>query len=156
MFSGFRLLTGGGGCKLEPQTKCETKKVRAELPRAMTVIAKEILCVAILCGSGLLGAGCHKKAGNDAAAATNQPQAEVPAAGAPSGTGGGRVPVAAPVPVKNASELDRALSNWVARNRRAPRNFEEFAATAGVNIPPPPNGKRYAIDKTGHVVLIKR
>jgi hypothetical protein len=122
----------------------------------MTVIAKRILWVAILCGSGLLGAGCHKEAGNSAAAATNQAQAEGPAAGAPARTGGGGVPVAAPVPVKNVSELDRALSSWVARNRRAPRSFEEFAATAGVNIPPPPDGKQYAIDKTGHVVLVKR
>ena len=120
------------------------------------MIAKRILYVSILGGLALISASCRKETGNKSAAATNQPQAEVPLAGANPGTGGGRVPVAAPVPVKNASELDRALTNWVARNRRAPRNFEEFAATAGVNIPPPPDGKRYAIDKTGHVVLVKR
>src|SRR3954454_24150953 len=120
----------------------------------MTAIAKRILWVCMLCAVGLIGVGCRKETGNGVGAATNRPEAELPPAGAP-GTGGGRVPVAGPVPVKSASELDRALNNWVARNRRAPRSFEEFAATAGINIPPPPAGKRYAIDKTGHVVLVK-
>jgi len=42
------------------------------------------------------------------------------------------------------------------RNRRPPKNFEDFAATSGVEIPPPPDGKRYAIDKTMHIILVKR
>jgi hypothetical protein len=52
--------------------------------------------------------------------------------------------------------MDRELRKWIVRNRRPPKNFEDFAATAGVSIPPAPDGKKYVIDKTMHVILAKR
>jgi len=52
--------------------------------------------------------------------------------------------------------LDRELRKWILRNRRPPKNFEDFAATSGVEIPPPPGGKKYVVDKTMHVVLANR
>lgn len=54
------------------------------------------------------------------------------------------------------SELDRYLRRWLVQNRRRPANFEEFAATAGITIPPPPAGKKYVITKRMHVQLVDR
>jgi hypothetical protein len=54
------------------------------------------------------------------------------------------------------AELRRALARWLVRNRRPPANFEDFAATAGVVIPPPPAGKKYVITKDMHIQLVDR
>jgi hypothetical protein len=52
--------------------------------------------------------------------------------------------------------LNRALIRWIVGNRRPPANFEDFAATAGVTIPPPPAGKKYIIAKNMHIQLVDR
>jgi hypothetical protein len=52
--------------------------------------------------------------------------------------------------------LNRCLIRWLIANKRRPNNFEDFAATAGVPIPPPPAGKQYAIGKDMHIVLVNR
>lgn len=52
--------------------------------------------------------------------------------------------------------LDRAMVRWLVGHRRTPANFEEFAATAGVAIPPPPAGKKYMIRKDMHIALVDR
>jgi hypothetical protein len=54
------------------------------------------------------------------------------------------------------AELNRAMMRWLMRNRRTPANFDEFSATAGVVIPPPPAGKKYTIGKDMHILLIKQ
>lgn len=51
-------------------------------------------------------------------------------------------------------QMDRALLKWLMANRRKPSSFEEFAATAGVPIPPPPAGKKYFIDKNMHILVV--
>ena len=56
----------------------------------------------------------------------------------------------------NLRELQRTLIRWTMVNRRAPKNFDDFAATAGIPIPPPPPGKKYFIDKTMHVLLVNQ
>jgi hypothetical protein len=53
-------------------------------------------------------------------------------------------------------ELDRSLLRWILGNRRRPQSFEDFAATAGVTIPPPPAGKKYIIGKDMHIQLVNR
>jgi hypothetical protein len=53
-------------------------------------------------------------------------------------------------------QLDQAMLRWVMANRRAPASFAEFAATAGVAIPPPPSGKKYAFSQTMHVILVNQ
>jgi hypothetical protein len=66
-------------------------------------------------------------------------------------------PVAVNTPATGAPdlrELDRDLIRWIVGNRRPPKNFADFAATAGVQIPPPPAGKKYIIDKTMHIQLV--
>ena len=53
-------------------------------------------------------------------------------------------------------ELNRSLLRWMMGHRHRPKDFEEFAATAGVTIPPPPAGKKYRIGKDLHIVLVDR
>ena len=52
--------------------------------------------------------------------------------------------------------LNRCLVRWLIANKRRPKDFEDFAATAGMPIPPPPEGKRYVIGKDMHVALVSR
>jgi hypothetical protein len=52
------------------------------------------------------------------------------------------------------SELNRDVRRWLLRNRRPPKDFAEYAATATIQIPPPPAGKKYALDKHLHILLI--
>jgi hypothetical protein len=56
----------------------------------------------------------------------------------------------------NLREIQRTLIRWTMVNHRAPKNFDDFAATAGIPIPPPPAGKKYFIDKTMHVLLVNQ
>lgn len=66
-------------------------------------------------------------------------------------------PVAAPPPTNgqpDLSELNRAIRRWLIANRRAPKNFDDFAATAGVSIPPAPPGKKYILSQNMHVQLV--
>jgi hypothetical protein len=62
----------------------------------------------------------------------------------------------AQAPNAEPPDLNRELRKWILRNRRPPKDFDDFSSTAGIDIPPPPDGKKYAIDKTMHVVLVKR
>jgi hypothetical protein len=57
----------------------------------------------------------------------------------------------------DVAELTRQLRRWTMRNGHAPQNFQEFAANAGFQIPPPPPGMKYDI-KTSNlsVVLVKQ
>ncbi len=65
-------------------------------------------------------------------------------------------PAVAPNGEPDLGELNRSLLRWVMANRRKPASFEDFAATANVTIPPPPAGRKYAIDpSTMHIVLVK-
>jgi hypothetical protein len=78
------------------------------------------------------------------------------------------LPVATPTPAAapalatapngepDLKELDRSLLRWLMRNRRKPASFEDFSATAGVAIPPPPAGKKYVIAKNMHIQLVDR
>ena len=63
---------------------------------------------------------------------------------------------AQPPTAPDLKELNRSVLRWILGNRRRPQNFEEFAATAGVTIPPPPAGKKYALGKDMHVQLVDR
>lgn len=52
--------------------------------------------------------------------------------------------------------LNRALMGWVYQHGRRPANFEEFAASAKVQIPKPPPGKKYIINNRGLISLVNR
>jgi len=53
-------------------------------------------------------------------------------------------------------EMNRDVRRWLLRNRRAPKDFAEYAASATIQIPPPPAGKKYALDKHLHVILVSQ
>lgn len=50
--------------------------------------------------------------------------------------------------------LNRALLGWKMKNHRRPQNFEEFASTAGFQIPAPPAGKKYTLNSKGFIELV--
>ena len=50
--------------------------------------------------------------------------------------------------------LNRAILGWKMKYHRRPQTFEEFASTAGFQIPDPPAGKKYALDKNGFIMLV--
>ena len=102
--------------------------------------------------------GCGKKnvsatiptpasASNTAAQVGEQPAAlnnpTTPAAAKPNGE-------------PDLAELNRGLIRWIVRNRRPPANFQDFAATAGVTIPPAPPGKKYVIAQNMHIQLVNQ
>jgi hypothetical protein len=124
------------------------------------------LCrIALTFGILVAAGGCSKKAPSAAAppppdapdqsvTASNQP-ASPQAVPAP-------VPGQQPAPTVQAdgqpdlAALNRALVRWLVGNRRPPKNFEDFAATAGVTIPPPPPGKKFIITKDMHIHLVNQ
>jgi hypothetical protein len=63
-------------------------------------------------------------------------------------------PLVTPTGDPDLGAINRALLRWVMGNRRTPQNFDDFAATAGVTIPPPPAGKKYVIAKNMHILLV--
>jgi len=65
-------------------------------------------------------------------------------------------PVAAPNGEPDLAELNRAMLRWLMSHHRAPASFEDFAATAGVAIPPAPAGKKYIIAKDMHIQLVNK
>jgi hypothetical protein len=107
----------------------------------------------------LFVSGCSRKssdtANSQANAQANQvvetanpaPPAQPASAAAPSVQAGGE---------PNMAELDRVARRWMFRNRRHPTNFEDFTAHAGVEIPPPPPGKKYVLSKDMHISLVNQ
>ena len=81
-------------------------------------------------------------------------------------------PAAAPAPLAQAvpeaaavvqadgqpdmAALNRVSRLWMIRNRRRPTSWDDFASNAGVQIPPPPPGKKYALSKDMRVTLVDR
>ena len=64
--------------------------------------------------------------------------------------------VPAPNGQPDLAELNRSLLRWIIGHKRPPANFEDFAASAGVVIPPPPAGKKYFIAKNMHIQLVSQ
>jgi hypothetical protein len=103
-------------------------------------------------------AGCGKK--TEVSAPVTQAQSTVEPTANNQGTAS-TTPVVALSGVTNAvqagpdlNQLHRAVLRWILSNRRPPKDFEDFAATTDYQIPPPPLGKKYALDKHMHVILL--
>jgi hypothetical protein len=82
-----------------------------------------------------LAAGCHK---NNAQTPLASEQGIVPTD---------------PVVASNLVNLTGLLRRTLPRHRLT-GNFDEFVAAAGVEVPPPPPGQKYAINKMWHVILV--
>jgi len=117
-----------------------------------------VLCAGLVCATLLLAAGCRKQA-----------QSPTPPAPAPQDTNASQPAPAAPntavnsQPVPSATatnatvdlrELNGELLSWILQNHRRPASFEEFAASSGIQIPPPPRGEKYIINSRGLISLI--
>ena len=105
--------------------------------------------------------GCGKKTPTAAAPPQPAPQAQdqtALAASQPVTPQPGQPPNALVQPdgQQDLRGLDRALLRWLMGHHRPPANFEDFAASAGVAIPPPPPGKKYFIRKDMHIELVNR
>ena len=113
----------------------------------------------LACALGVL-AGCSKHA---AAISTDAAPAPADANAAQAAPESQPAAAAAPQPAVTATNsapdlhlLNQALMGWVYKNGRRPASFEEFASSAGVQIPPPPAGKKYAFNGRGFIVLVNR
>jgi hypothetical protein len=122
-----------------------------QLPACGVLILGLILC--------LSGCGGHKSADNTSTPAqTNETAAAAAENQTPVNTQSS-TPAAATVQANaepDLPELNRAVRRWLMANRRRPASFEDFAATAGVPIPPPPAGKKYFLSSDMHVQLVPR
>ena len=122
----------------------------------------------LLSGLLLLLAGCSKKGAPVAASATPDTNVVAPASAPTSAAtppanampGQGPVPTTAtarPItgtdPNSVLAQLTRELHRTMI-GRKLSGSFDEFVAISHVQVPPPPAGKKYAIDKHWHVVLV--
>ncbi len=129
-------------------------------------------CLAPVLAGALFAAGCHKAqdaaapppAPVAAAADTNASTPPLPPPPGPPATPP-RPQQMAPSdpnyesPVKANGEpdlhvLDHSMLRWRFDHGKIPASFAEFAASADVQIPPPPPGKMYALGQYGHVILV--
>ena len=110
-----------------------------------------------------VAAGCSKKSQPVPAAnaATNAPEAAAPATAPSRGPGPITAP-AKPVVVPDSGNVDATLAQlslelrrYVIRTRSVPKDFEDFLAKSGAQVPAAPAGKKYAIQDQA-VVLVKR
>ena len=117
--------------------------------------------------AAMLVGGCSKReptAGTGTA--TNTPQAErsgaTPAAAPPSRGPAPTAPPATGAVIPDSGDVNATLNRLslelrkhVVGTRSVPKNFEDFIAKSHVQAPPPPAGKKYAIQDQA-VVLVKR
>jgi hypothetical protein len=124
------------------------------------------LSCALLLGAAL-AAGCSKHppaAGANAAtnaAAPDAPASALAAPPSPRGPGPMVPPATAPTIADSGDvnailgQLSMELRRYVVRSRSVPKNFDDSAAKAHLQVPPAPAGKKYAIENQA-VVLVKR
>ena len=124
-----------------------------------------IRVIAIMAAAFLL-TGCGKKTESPSTAAPPEVQpapvqnSQTPAPGAGHTRGPRLTPVVAPgTNAAVAPDLDAmstAVRVWIRTRHQVPKTFEEWAATPNYACPPPPPGKKYALDNRLHVVLVNR
>lgn len=119
----------------------------------------QILCAGLICATALVVAGCGKQSQSPAPSAST-PQdvnASQPAAATPTPAASSEPAPAATTTnaLPDLRPLNSALIDWRMQNRRVPSSFAEFAASANINIPPPPPGKKYVINSHGLISLVE-
>jgi hypothetical protein len=105
-------------------------------------------------GLAIFAAGCGKK---ETAAPVAGPGASPETATV--ATASNRPAFSAPAPAinKNSSvlqQLNRAVLGFRMKNGRNPTSVEELATFAGIQVPPPPSGKKYVFNARGLVVMV--
>ncbi|MGO8838108.1 MAG: hypothetical protein ACLP2Y_03775 [Limisphaerales bacterium] len=110
---------------------------------------QKALCLMLVLGAAMFAAGCGKKS-------ENPPSSAAPPLQTTQDTAQATASATAPVAETSLQELTIDVKRWCVRNHRMPASFEEFSATAGVAIPPPPEGKKYVIGGNMQVQLVNR
>ena len=123
------------------------------------LLRPSVLC--LLIGSSL-ASGCQK---HESATTSNVASADPPtSSAAPSSPRGPRASSNVPTPVVvpasadinvTLQQLSLELRRYVSRTRSVPKTFDEFVAKSGVQAPPTPAGKKYAIQEHA-IVLVNR
>lgn len=130
-------------------------------------MTRKSLCLVIALGTIIFAAGCGKKDNPSATASPTPTDASQPTtppetatAAAPSN------PVyLPPLPAPGGTaitdkgetvlqQLNHAVIQYRIRNHHVPGSFEEFVASANIQAPPPPAGKKYAINNRGLIVVV--
>jgi hypothetical protein len=119
------------------------------------------LGVATLLTSMLFTCGCSRKS-------SNTPVSQIPVQTNPASESAYTTVVPQGQPIQgnaslvqtdgqpNLAELNRVARLWLLRNQRRPTGWDDFAAHAGVQIPPPPTGKKYVLSRSMRVTLEDR
>jgi hypothetical protein len=109
-----------------------------------------IVCIALVLGATMWVTGCGKKESptpTGTQATTNNQQGVPPQVKVEvSANAEGNLPI--------MQQLNRAMFRYQMQNHRNPASVEELASAAGIQLPAPPPGKKYAFDSRGIVVLI--
>jgi hypothetical protein len=71
-------------------------------------------------------------------------------------TQGGNAESASTYADANLADLTRELRRWIVKTKQRPASFEDFAAKAQIQVPPPPAGKKYVITQEMRVALADR
>ena len=126
---------------------------RSQFQRAVTMAA--LGCLLIGCGkkqapqaSAVPPADVQNQSQNQngqAAVAPDLSHAAPPQLAAPSG---------ADLQARDIHQMERVLVGWIISTHHRPQSFEEFATATHIQVPPPPAGKKYAIAKNMHIVLV--
>ena len=120
---------------------------------------------------GIFAAGCGKKENpapvatsiaTNATDATQQipptTQNAIPPATAPANPGPPQINLAASANADSdlsvLQQLNRAVIGFRMQNHRNPSSVEEAASAAGIQLPAPPPGKKYAFNNRGLVALV--
>jgi len=123
---------------------------------------KQFFCFAFVLGAAVFVVGCGKKS-ETPPVSTNAPAPQASQAATPPESPG-PAPNSQPAPATpagNASTaspdlqaLNQQMIRWVVANHQRPKSFEDFVARANIQVPPPPAGKKYVIDKRGFIALV--
>lgn len=120
------------------------------------------LYLALIWGVAMFATGCGKKesaAPSGTTAAPQQTATQEPAAAAAPSPPGYVPPTPAATAAANSGipvlqQLNRSVIQYRMQNHHNPTSVEEVAAFAGVQVPPPPAGKKYAFNGRGLIVLV--
>ena len=107
--------------------------------------------VALILLTVLFSAGCGKHSNpssGQAVSAGELAQPQETASVAPDAT--------PPATGADLNKLTGELRRWCVMNKRTPKTFEEFASASNLQVPPPPQGKKYALGNGTTVVLVNR
>jgi hypothetical protein len=120
---------------------------------------RRVLCFMLGLAVAILAAGCGKKStapvSNNAPPPPTNETATAPVSPppAPISQPTATVPAAKPAP-PSVQALNHVLMGWIIQHHRHPKSFEDFAASANVQIPPPPAGKKYTLNSRGFIILV--